>query len=341
MAETFKCPQCGGPISFEPEPGDKTVACSFCGETVIIPEELRIALPPPMALQPAVAKVPWWRNWIVIGVLLIAIFSFGDMVLQALTAASPGYVPIKVSVETADAIQVATELAQSQATFEAKSSLRAEATAAAESTLQAVQPVIAQEQSWPVLLKDDFSGSTQAWDVGDVKDNYLTGSRNIKAGKYVWAVTSVSSAFVYSYPKTLVQKDFLASVDLKYNAMPADPSADAGLVLRANDTDSAWYYYSVNDKGEYCFGWYDGKEWNMLIPDTATTVFKPGQTNRLSIGVQGEQFIFLINGQVVGTFKDASLKAGNIGVGVNLPQADQKANFEFSNFSILAPTSAP
>jgi hypothetical protein len=78
-----------------------------------------------------------------------------------------------------------------------------------------------------------------------------------------------------------------------------------------------------------------------LIPDTDSSAFRPGETNRLAVGAQGAQFIFLINDQIVANFSDPNLKTGQIGLGVNLPQAGQKANFEYSNFAVLAPTPAP
>lgn len=41
MTQPFKCPSCGAPLSFE-QPG-ATMRCPFCGNTVILPEELRAA----------------------------------------------------------------------------------------------------------------------------------------------------------------------------------------------------------------------------------------------------------------------------------------------------------
>ncbi len=39
----FKCPACGAPL--EPERGKSSMKCSYCGETVIIPESLRTPEP--------------------------------------------------------------------------------------------------------------------------------------------------------------------------------------------------------------------------------------------------------------------------------------------------------
>ena len=336
MAAVLDCPKCGAPINFEPGPGDKTVVCTYCSETVIIPEDLRVPLPQPANPPAASADRPWWQNWLVIAIFLIFVLYLVNMIVQA-----KYYAPIAKSIATADAQQVDAQLSQAQATFEAQSTQDVEATADVKATLQALQPLVNQEQNWPVLLTDNFSDTSHAWENGAVSDSYLTGSRDIAGGKYLWNVTSVDSAFVASYPKLANQSDFFVSVDLKYNQMPDDPSADAGIALRYDSENKTWYYFSVNDQGQYYFGWYDGAEWKMLIPDTTSSAYRPGETNRLSVGVQGTQFIFLINGQVVDGFNTQQQNAGNIGLGVNLPQAGQKANFEFANFTLLAPSSKP
>lgn len=56
MTKTFKCPNCGAPLEYT-EGGELTVRCSFCANTVIVPEELRpqkdpAANPPPASAPP-------------------------------------------------------------------------------------------------------------------------------------------------------------------------------------------------------------------------------------------------------------------------------------------------
>ena len=115
------------------------------------------------------------------------------------------------------------------------------------------------------------------------------------------------------------------------------PGADAGLVFRYSDADQTWHYFSLNNEGQYYFGWYDGASWDDLIPKTSTSASHPGQTNQLAVGASGSQFIFLINGQMVDEFVDDTLTPGTIGVGVNLPQAGEKGVVQFSNLRGLFP----
>ncbi|MCL4506612.1 MAG: hypothetical protein M1434_06605 [Chloroflexi bacterium] len=48
--ETFNCPHCGAPIEYYGK-GERTVRCSFCGNSAAVPESI---LPRDPALQAAV-----------------------------------------------------------------------------------------------------------------------------------------------------------------------------------------------------------------------------------------------------------------------------------------------
>ena len=215
------------------------------------------------------------------------------------------------------------------------------ATFEAKGTLDALQPILKQAQSWPASFTENFKDNSHEWKAGDVRDSYVSGNRSISDGIYTWTITSVQGASDFAFPNMPDQTDFYVSVDMTYVNMPDDPDADAGLAFRYNSTDQTWYYFSVNDKGQYYFGWYDGNNWSSLIPETDSSAIHPGQTNKLTVGVQGSQFIFLINGQMVDHFIDHSLKSGTIGVGVNLPKTGEKATVQFKNFTVLSAAAKP
>jgi hypothetical protein len=320
LAATFDCPQCGAPLGFDPKPGDETVECSFCHNTVIIPEELRVPLPKVSVPRQQPSKR---RNGLVL-VLVLGVVIIGICVGAALinTPSSPATVDSPTEPVISD-------------------TSNATATVEAQATNDALQPLLKQEQNWPVIFTDQFTDNTHKWPTGDVRDNYITGNRSLSNNVYTWNVTSVQSAFDSSFPNLDDQTDFSASVDMKYITMPDDPDADAGLVFRYNSTDQTWYYFSVNDNGQYYFGWYNGTDWNSLIPETDSLAIHSGESNRLTVGVRGSQFIFLINGQMVDHFIDENLKSGSVGLGVNLPKTGEKASIEFNNFTVASPPSTP
>ena len=363
MDTSFECPKCGAPISFEPHPGDTTVVCSFCRDTVVIPEELRVPLPKEhlISRQDAVevknppAKRSFWL-WIIIGfiliVVLIGVIPTSNSTDSLSSVDAPAVSPSETIDSNCSVVSQTTLEAQStlevQATDDANSSTATQAASDAQSTLEAqatldaLQSLLKQEQGWPAILKETFTDNKHKWNNGDVRNGSLTGSQIISKGVYTWKVSSDQSVFDSVFPNIADQTDFLASVDLKYYNMPADDSyADSGLIFRYNNTDQTWYYFSINNQGQYYFGLYDGKAWNSLIPETDSAAIHPGETNRLTVGAQGSQFIFSINDQLVDHFNNDQLKSGSIGVAINLPQKDEKANLEFSNFTVLATSSNP
>jgi hypothetical protein len=203
------------------------------------------------------------------------------------------------------------------------------------------QQLVKQEQGWPASLSDQFLDNSHEWLTGDVKDAYITGTRTISNGAYQWDVTALKSGINMTFPTLPDQWDFLAGVDIKYSQMPDDPFADAGLILRYTGSEHSFFYYSVNDKGQYYFGWHDQSGWTNIISEKDSSAFHPGETNRLSVGVSGGEFNLLINDQIVDHVTNFNANSGQVGVGVNLTQPDDRARVEFSNFVVLTSTANP
>lgn len=354
MAATFDCPKCGAPLQFNPEPGQETVECPYCHDTVIIPNDLRVPIPQPRVTkpeQPPLAKSRA-RNWIVFTLVLMV--CMGIIIYYAVSPEDNS--PVLLSIGSTDTpypydyptdasfssdLPTGTDFSFDLST-ETPVADAGTATVEAQSTRVALGPLLKQEQAWPVNFMDSFKDNGNGWDTGDVRDSYISGNRSIGKGLYVWNLTAVQSASDFSYPIMLDdQTDFYTSVDMKYDAMPNDPDADAGLVFRYSDADQTWYYFSLNNRGEYYFGWYDGASWDQLIPETKTSAYRPGQINQLAVGASGSQFIFVINGQMVDEFVNDVLSSGTVGVGINLPQAGERGKVEFSNLRVLAPAATP
>lgn len=336
MTATFNCPQCGAPLSFEPEPGDESVECSFCQTSVIIPEDLRIPLPKERAVRPAPATKQ--RSGMVTFFMWVGIFAaviFFTKIIGSFLASS-GDVP---SSNAAFSGKSAT--AEVQATDTAQAALDATASVETQATVDALQTLLKQQQSWPANFSDKFIDLSHGWKTGDVRDDYVSGNRSISDGTYTWNVSAVKPTSYFSFPDMPVQDDFYASVDLRYAKWPDDPDADSGLFFRHNETDQSMYYFSVNNQGQYYFGWYDGKNWHTLIHESDSSAIHSGQTNKIAVGAKGAQFIFVVNGQMIDHFIDNTLKSGTVGLGVNLPAADEKGTVVFSNFTVLSPGTKP
>ncbi len=319
MNQALDCPKCGAPLNFDPHPGQETVECPYCHEVVVIPKDLRVPLPKPPRPQPTRTANKQLNAVIIISAILSAVVFIVVAVLMNLPDKSSNSIPIDSNGKTAIALSPGDN---------------ATATIEAQATEQSLQSILAVEQGWPAGYTDNFTDNSNKWDTGDVRDDYITGNRTIANGVYTWNVTTVQSSIDYSVPDMPDQTDFLASVDMKLVKMPDDPDADGGLLLRFSSADPSWYYFSVNDLGQYYFGWYDGSNWTSLIPETDSSAINVGQVNRLGVAVQGSQFIFLINNQMIDHFIDENLQTGSIGLAINLPDQGEKATVEFSNFSV-------
>ena len=356
MAATFDCPKCGAPLQLDLEPGQETVECPYCHDTVIIPDDLRIPMPQPHVATAVQAQPPprktKARNWVAFALVMIfctAIVTYyavapGDhsQVLFSIGATETPY-PDYYATDTtfSSDLPTGTDFSFDYPT-DTPVADAGTATVEAQSTRVALGPLLKEELAWPVKFTDGFKDNGNGWVTGDVRDSYVSGNRSIGNGLYTWNMTAVQSTSDFSFPIMLDdQTDFYASVDMQYEAMPNDPDADAGLVFRYSDADQTWYYFSLNNQGQYYFGWYDGVSWDQLIPETDTSAFKPGQINQLGVGASGSQFIFLINGQMVDEFVNDVLTSGTVGVGLNLPQAGERAKVQFSNLRVLAPATTP
>jgi len=56
MAQVFQCPSCSGPL--KPDGAATTVTCPYCGDSVIVPPELRTPAPHPPAAHTIVVQLP-------------------------------------------------------------------------------------------------------------------------------------------------------------------------------------------------------------------------------------------------------------------------------------------
>lgn len=333
MVQSLDCPKCGAPLNHEPLPGEETIECPYCHDMVIIPTELRVPLPRQVTIESSAPKTQRSRviTYLVIGLLCIPLITIPFLMVSGLISSwfsgdSSSATPTQEAISASDAWKKATQRASDNAT----------ATVEVKSTQDQINLLLNTERGWPAVPSVDFIKTTHGWASGDVRDDYMSGARSIGDGKYTWQVTAVKSMAYFSFPSMPYYTDFLAGVDVNLVKMPDDDQADVGLVLRHNGDAHTWYYFSINDVGQYYFGWYNGSDWQSLIQETSSSAIHLNEVNRLEVGAKDSQFIFLINGKVVDHFNDDNLKEGEIGVGINLPAKGEKATIEFANFTMLS-----
>ncbi len=190
---------------------------------------------------------------------------------------------------------------------------------------------------WPIVLSDKFDAQTNDWETGETADRFTTGSLKITGGKYRFDLKA-NDGFIWwsrSLDNTSTT-DFYAAVDAQQIVGPA--SADYGLVFRWQRGN--YYYFEINESGQFALSLYYFEKWETLVSWTSASAIRPGEVNRLAVGAEGSHFSFYVNGESVGEADDSRLPGGTVGVAVELSQAGDQAVFQFDNFEWRAPAEA-
>ena len=187
--------------------------------------------------------------------------------------------------------------------------------------------------TWRALVKDTFDSNKNKWRVKPSDDDYALINYEIANGKYTWDTTAHKAFIGWVTTNSKSMSDFYLSVDLK---QPSGPdSADYGLIFR-EDADSNFYYFGINEKGQYGLYLYN-KDWSTLLDWTQSELLQPGQSNRITILGEGSHFIFFINDQYLTEITDDTIKNGTAAFAIELADANDHAVFEFDNLELRVP----
>ncbi|MDR3572937.1 MAG: hypothetical protein P4L50_03670 [Anaerolineaceae bacterium] len=335
MAETFDCSSCGAPINFDPAQllDQKTMSCPYCGESIIIPKNLRRSSPPPskppepnpsfntdreemyhpLPTNPVVIKRNglsprfWWGFAIFIAAIVIC-----STVLPFLGLGSLFFIN--------GITKSPTPLIDKTSTAQAASNL-----------------VFQQQNNWPVLLQEKFVNNQLNWNTGTTNDSYSLSDQIIAGGKYTWQITSKKSMLTYTNPHMAAQTDLLISTDLLMTTANQNRQDEAGIIFRYSDTVNTFYFFGVNPVGSYLLTRFNGTNFDDLIRNDRTGLLKPYQVNHIAVSMQGDQILLIINNVVVDSYQDSQLSSGYAGLAANLAGAGENATIIFTNFNVRTP----
>ena len=353
MAETFDCPKCGAPINFDADQhlDQQTMPCPYCGESVIIPENLRRYAP---IVSSAVVKgagravspflvVGIAVALIICAVTIFAVTGFRNSLLKAVgesaptstSAANPALAVQTILTSVAAQLTAVPINAPVMTPTPAESSTPTVDTTA---TAQVANNILIDQQSnWPVLMQEKFINNQRNWNVGTDNTNLAVEEYGIAGGKYTWKITSKKSMGTFSYPDMPVTPDLYISVDLQMTTTSINKNDQAGIIFRNSDKNSTFYFFGVNPGGSYSLTMYDGSNWNDLISINQTNLLKQNDVNHLAVSMQGDQILLEINNQVVDSYQDTQLSTGDAGLGTYLDAAGEDATLVFSNFYVRTP----
>jgi hypothetical protein len=293
-----------------------------------------------------------WRRW-GFGLGLLAVM----FILAACATAAPALTPTATSALPSDdnpttgaiarstrqaqatitaqaqLIEAATQVA-GQATGTAEARANATATAAARATVQAI---VTEQAAWPLIIQEDFVDNQLSWPIGLKQDHSLAVTSTLEAGRYRWVakVDNGNSYFNLVPTNSPVMSDFAAAVDVTFESDPTVDLVAYGLTFRHVEDDygffgitpaGMWQALEVHHTGIY--------QRQLVSSEWIDT--RPGQPNRLEVIGRGSDFVFLINGQQIGTLS-AEIDPGQIGLGVDALQSADTTAVEFTEFEVHAP----
>jgi hypothetical protein len=221
-----------------------------------------------------------------------------------------------------------------QATQIAEDHAHATATAAARVTVQAI---VTEQAAWPLRLTEVFTDNQLGWPLGLKQDHSLAVTSTLKDGRYRWVVKvdNGNSYFNLVPTHSPSMTDFVAAVNVKFGSNVPDELVAYGLTFRQVDDDygffgitpaGMWQALEVHHTGIY----------QRILSSSELIDTRPGTTNRVEVIARGSDFVFLINGEQVGTLS-AEIDPGQIGLGVDALQSAAAAEVEFTNFEVHAP----
>lgn len=171
---------------------------------------------------------------------------------------------------------------------------------------------------------------------------WLTASSKISGANYSWHFTAQNGFMLPVVPiTTTTAADFYIAADFQMIKGPED--SRFGFVFGWVD-DANFYYFGVNPQGNFTLSVkYSGK-WKTLLTTSAAQddmvrpiPFDPRQVNRLAIRYQGPLLSFYLNHHLLDTYTRAQLSRGKFGLGFQLTDQGDEADFRIANFEVSLP----
>ena len=192
----------------------------------------------------------------------------------------------------------------------------------------------AADDAWQVIIADTFENNDEQWYTGTDDSEYTKITFAVEDGVYRWEALAYQG-FVQRVSATdTALGDFYLAVDV---AQP-QPSELANYGLYFRETEAGdYYYFSIDDSGQYNFWLYQNGEWLELIPDVYTDAIRPGEMNQIAVLAEGSRFIFFINGAYIMEYEDTSIPQGAAGMIIELSEADASTVIDFDNLILKEP----
>ena len=333
---TFKCPNCGSPVTTTG--AEKEVQCAYCGSTVIVPEELRVApqpQPQPMQYNFGPTSQPndqVFQNLesagkvaagVTVGVTAVSFIL--PIILTCVILAAVGGILFYVFSNVNSTLNQANQTAS---TVSAPINEVSTATPAPTPTEAIPTPV----PFTKVLFKDDFSSPSS----GLPRDRNSKYTLEYKDGKYHVLVNEQGKGQEVPMETRGNYTDVSVEADIQQTAGPSDGLM--GVTCR-DDNNGSFYSFEFSQNGTYGIYKYSNGSADSLDEET----MDPNTVNQKDVNhiegiCSGDTLTLLLNGQVLSQVQDSDYPKGAVGLTVRTGSSgDPGVDVLFSNFVVKGP----
>ena len=189
------------------------------------------------------------------------------------------------------------------------------------------------DQISPLTLKSVSTRYSEDFDSGAAEGWLPNGAAdwNVVAGVYVAGNPTVTN-FLTSVYSGATYSDVAVQVDVWRSEAESNSQ---GILLRASEDGSSGYEFFITDNGAYSVWCAKGSSTTSLQGWTSSSAIVKGGTNTVLACAMGNRLSFYINGKLVWTGEDNTIKNGKIGVAGYVDSAE--ARFFFDNVVQGAP----
>ena len=185
---------------------------------------------------------------------------------------------------------------------------QAQATAVAVATITAYHSIYTQATGGTPVLDDSLSANSNSnWD--EYSDGNGGGCQF--RGEALHASILQKNYFVACFAQSTDFSNFAFQTQ-----MTIIRGDEGGVIFRANNANSNFYYFRVGHDGYYALFLSKSNNLNTTLAEDISSAIKtaPGQTNLLTVIARGSKVYFFINKQFVASISDNTFSHGAIGV---------------------------
>lgn len=189
--------------------------------------------------------------------------------------------------------------------------------------------------SWPVFRADTFDSNDNEWATDDFDTEFLSGSRLIRNGTYLWDVTSNQAGTGFVFLDSDPVSDFYLTVEVE--AISDSQAYSQGLMFKAINPAN-FYLFALTGYGQYGVLLIENNQGQFLAGPSSSSAIRVGEVNQLAVRSEGTTLSFYINDTFLEELDDSKLhRSGRVGILAELFKTNDQAILYFDNFKISTP----